>query len=158
MTPFCHSLKENRCRAVWSPRYLKRVISCLWHSAARSMMIHLPTLIAVWLTVLISKVIMINTTEDEWDTNTWRLSDPKGKNCFNEAPEKVRIRFDVIFSKTYSNTQLSNSLLFTLKLFSTITVKTFLELHSPAGGDIIVALHLNVEFPHWIRFCGLMSH
>lgn len=40
-----------------------------------SIMIHLQALITDWLTVLISEVIMINKTADEWDADTGGLKE-----------------------------------------------------------------------------------
>lgn len=63
---------QTKCvPSVWSCRYLKGNFMpvALCHVSTRSIMIHLQMLIADWLTVLISKVIMINKTADEWDTN-----------------------------------------------------------------------------------------
>lgn len=63
----CHAL------SVWSWRRLKSnfmpILLALWSMSTRPIMIHLQMLIADWLTVLISVVIMINKTAHERDAN-----------------------------------------------------------------------------------------
>ena len=58
-------------------------------------MIHMQLLVTDWLTVLISKVIMMNKTEDEGD-NKWNFqTNTKGKK--KEIKNLVYLRYLIIF-------------------------------------------------------------